>query len=96
MFTTQELLGRQHGCFVGFATDLERRKNAASGGVVGALTDFMLESGIVNAVLASRLDIKEGRLCPVSVLARTTDELKACRNSIYLDFNLGAGEPINN
>jgi coenzyme F420 hydrogenase subunit beta len=91
MFTTQELLGRQHGCFVGFATDSERRKNAASGGVVGALTDFMLESGIVNAVLASRLDIKEGRLCPVSVLARTTDELKACRNSIYLDFNLGAG-----
>ena len=61
MFTTQELLGRQHGCFVGFATDSERRKNAASGGVVGALTDFMLKLGIVNAVLASRLDIKEGR-----------------------------------
>jgi coenzyme F420 hydrogenase subunit beta len=91
MLSVPEILGPATGSFVGYATDPALRANAASGGVVGALTRFLLHAGIVDGVLASRLDIAEGRLEPRAVIARDPAELAGCRNSIYLDFSIGGG-----
>jgi coenzyme F420 hydrogenase subunit beta len=90
MLSVDELLGPHVACYVGYTTDSTRLKNAASGGVVGTVIDYVLANGLVSAVLASRLEIVAGKLEPVPVLARSVQELAACRNSIYLDFNLGA------
>lgn len=89
-FTTEEILGPCTGTFAGYAVDRKFRENAASGGVVSAITAFLLQSGIVQGVLASRLEIRNGELVPVPGIARRPEELARCKNSIYLDFSLGS------
>ena len=88
-YSTDYLLGSHNGCFVGFATDASTRKNAASGGVVSAITRYLLEKGLVKGVLASRLEMANGRLCPETIFVRSPEELSDCKNSIYLDHTLG-------
>ena len=94
--STEYLLGQHDGCFVGYATDPETRKNAASGGVVSAITKYLLKKGIVKGVLASRLPVVGGRLEPRTIIARTVEELDDCKNSIYLDHNLGGQKRFQN
>lgn len=90
-WTVDHVLGPQTGSFVGYATDPKVRENAASGGATGAILRYLLREGIVDGVVASRLDVDNGELKPVPSIARDPEELEKCRNSIYLDFNVGAG-----
>jgi coenzyme F420-reducing hydrogenase beta subunit len=89
-FSTEDILGVHTDAFVGYATDSRFRENAASGGAVSAITAFLLEKGLVQGVLASRLDVSNGELLPVPVVARDPAELAKCKNSIYLDFSIGS------
>lgn len=94
--STEYLLGHQDGCFVGYATDPATRANAASGGVVSAITRYLLQKGIVKGVLASRLPVVDSRLDPQTIIARSVEELEDCKNSIYLDHNLGGQKRFHN
>lgn len=88
--TVDDILGAQTGNFVGYATSGPDRDKAASGGVVSAITRYLLEQNIVQGVLASRIDVEDGEISPRSIIARHPDELARCRNSIYLDFSLAS------
>ncbi|MFW5881201.1 MAG: coenzyme F420 hydrogenase/dehydrogenase beta subunit N-terminal domain-containing protein, partial [Roseicyclus sp.] len=90
MFAVENILGPQEQSYVGYATDPSVRKDAASGGGVGAICRYLLDEGIVSGVLASEIEVQDGELNARPRIARTTEELARCRNSIYLDFNLGA------
>jgi coenzyme F420 hydrogenase subunit beta len=45
------LLGQYRGLYVGFSNDPVLRKGAASGGVVSAISDYLLEKGLVDGVI---------------------------------------------
>ncbi len=85
-----DVLGAQTGNFVGYATSGPDRDKAASGGVVSAITRYVLQENIVQGVLASRIDVEDGEIQPRPIIARHPDELARCRNSIYLDFSLAS------
>jgi coenzyme F420 hydrogenase subunit beta len=90
-YTANQILGEQNGCYVGYATDPSVRANAASGGVVGAISRYLLTDGLVHGVLASRIIVNGGQIQPETIIARKPEDLVDCRNSIYLDFSIGAG-----
>lgn len=95
-FSVSNLLGNHIQSYVGYAVDSKVRYNAASGGAVGAITRYLLENDIVQGVLASEVIVENGEVIPKSKIARTQKELNRCRNSIYLDFNLGSKNIYNN
>jgi len=65
--------------FTGYACDKQARYNAASGGLVTALTSYLLEKGEINGVLTVRMQGKE----PLPFIATDPNELKGSQGSIY-------------
>ena len=88
-YSTENLIGVSDNCFVGYAVDKNTRSNAASGGVVNEITKYLLQENIVQGVLTSHLSIENGNLQPKAIIARTVNDLANCKNSIYLDYNIG-------
>ena len=83
---TEFWLGKFERCYLGYAGDETVREGAASGGVVSAVLIHLLESGRIDGALVSRLVPQDGRLEPVTWVARTKEEILQARTSIYLDF----------
>ena len=81
-------LGEFDRCFLGYAADEEIRRGAASGGVVSAVLIRLLESGMIDGALVSRLTTASGRLEAEPYVARSREEVLAARTSIYMDFPL--------
>jgi len=81
-------LGNFDECFCGYSNNESIRKNAASGGMVTQLLIYMLDNDYIDGVFLSRLNIKNGKLIPVSFIATTTEEILSCQSSIYIDFDL--------
>lgn len=65
--------------FIGYATDIHTRYNAASGGVLTALLMHLLERGKINGVLVVKMRVKE----IVPFIASKPEELKEAQGSIY-------------
>jgi coenzyme F420 hydrogenase subunit beta len=78
----RDFLGPWRGLWFGWASDPLMRHAGSSGGVATALLAGALESGFADAVLAVGLD-PVNPLAPVGVVARTPEEVAACRGSKY-------------
>lgn len=81
-------MGKVDRCFVGYADDPEVRENAASGGAVSAVLIRLLNQGKIDGALVSRLTVKNGRLEPETILARSRETILSAQTSIYIDFPL--------
>ncbi|MBS7287768.1 MAG: Coenzyme F420 hydrogenase/dehydrogenase, beta subunit C-terminal domain [Candidatus Freyarchaeota archaeon] len=81
-----ELIGRYVNSYIGYSKRRDIRWRASSGGLVTALLMFMLESNIIDGVLAVRM---EG-LRPVPFIAGSSKELLMAMGSKYLPVPLNA------
>jgi len=81
-------LGHPRKCFLGYSTNQEYRKNAASGGVATTLLSHLLEEDIIDGALVSQLVFKDQDYQVRSFIASSKKELLNCQSSIYIDFNL--------
>ncbi len=73
--------------YVGSSTDYKIRKSGSSGGIVSALAIYMLEKGIVNAVLqvgSNKNNYKNNEL----KVSRSRDEVIGCSSSRYAPANI--------
>jgi len=76
------LMGNYINCYVGHATDLNIRRNSASGGLVTALLVFAIEEGIINGALVTKMN-EAHPLEPEVFIARTKDEIISASKSKY-------------
>ena len=79
---TQDFLGPWRSLSVGWAADERTRFLGASGGIATAILQGALERDLIDAALVCRTD-PEQPLRAEPVVARTPDEVAACRGSKY-------------
>lgn len=77
-----DFLGPWRSLWFGWAADETTRFAGASGGVATALLQEALEQGLINAAAVCRVDPTDA-LAIEPVLARSTEEIAACRGSKY-------------
>lgn len=75
-------IGNYLNCYAGYATDRRLRYKSASGGLVGALSTFALETGAVDGVLATRMSC-ETPSKPQPFIAETKEEFMSAVGSKY-------------
>jgi coenzyme F420 hydrogenase subunit beta len=78
----QILLGNYLNCYVGYSTDANIRFDSSSGGIVTQLLVFLLEEGLIDGALVTRMR-KDRPLEPEPFIARTSEELMAASKSKY-------------
>jgi len=76
-------LGRFKATYTGFSNDEKVRFGSASGGVATALVIYMLEKGIVQGAILTKVD-KENPLETRAFIARTANEVISAQSSKYL------------
>jgi coenzyme F420 hydrogenase subunit beta len=76
------LIGNYLNCYVGHSTDYNIRYNSASGGLVTQLLIFVLEEGIIDGALVTRMK-KDNPLEPEPFIARTREEIIEASKSKY-------------
>jgi len=76
------LLGNYLKCYVGYSTNHRVRYNSASGGLITQLLIFMLDEGIIDGALVTRMK-KESPLKPEPFIARTREEIISASGSKY-------------
>ena len=74
-------------CFAGYATGKNIRFKAASGGLVSAITSYLLEHNKVDAVLVVKND-KHSLISPKGCWALTTDDILEAMGSKYIPIPL--------
>lgn len=84
------MLGNLIGCYAGYSTDNEIRWNASSGGLVTAFLIFLLEEGIINGALVTRMGLRNP-LEPEVILATTKEEIKSASQSKYCPVAVNVG-----
>jgi coenzyme F420 hydrogenase subunit beta len=77
-----EVWGRVDGCFSGWSNDEVIRRSASSGGLVSALAAYMLDAGIVDAVLHVGAD-EENCLSNRLHISSSVDEVLSRASSRY-------------
>lgn len=82
----QRYVGPWDGCYLGYAAREEIRARAASGGVVSALLVHLLEQGIIQGALISRVLVEEGRIQARPTVARSREDVLQGQSSIYMEF----------
>lgn len=85
---TEQYLGRNIACRMGYAKDETIRENAASGGMVTALLCDMLRSGEIDGAWVTKTVIHSGDLQYQTFVATTEEEIRACSSSIYMHMPL--------
>ena len=75
-------LGNYEKCYVGHAVDEKIRYNSSSGGLITALLLFMLEEGIIDGALVTRMN-KKNPLEPEPFIARSREGIIAASKSKY-------------
>ncbi|MCK4734698.1 MAG: Coenzyme F420 hydrogenase/dehydrogenase, beta subunit C-terminal domain [Methanophagales archaeon] len=76
------LIGNYLNCYVGHSTDYDLRYGSSSGGIVTALLIFLLEEGIINGALVTKMK-KDKPLKPEPFIARTREEIIEASKSKY-------------
>jgi len=84
-----DFLGPWRRLFVGWAADDETRFAGASGGIATAILQGALQSDVIDAAILCRMD-PDNALRAEPVVARSADEIAACRGSKYnvVDVNV--------
>ena len=86
----KKYMGDYNSCYIGHATDVSIRSDAASGGVVTAILIYMLEKGLIQGALVSKQMMNNGALDTCTFIATSREEIMDCRTSIYMDFPLAS------
>ena len=86
--TIRRYLGQFEACYLGYARQPELRIRAASGGMVSAVLIYLLERGIIQEALISRIVVREGRIGAEAFIARSRKEILSGQSSIYMEFPL--------
>jgi len=76
------LIGNYLNCYIGHATDYDIRYNSSSGGLVTTLLIFVLEEGLIDGALVTRMK-KDNPLEPEPFIARTKEEIIEASKSKY-------------
>jgi coenzyme F420 hydrogenase subunit beta len=77
-------IGPETKCYVGCESDEAKRVKSASGGIVSAFLSYVLETGEVDGVIATRrLMNPKGQPHSEAFIARTTEELDEARGTNY-------------
>ena len=94
----RKYVGRCRRACLTCATDEMVRNGAASGGTVSALLINALESELIDGAILCRLRIRQGRVRPEFILARTPAEVLEARGSHYVQtrFNREALRLVEN
>lgn len=79
---TEDFVGPWRRLYTGWATDDETRYRGASGGLATAILQGALASGLIDAAILCRTD-PENPLRAEATIARSADEIAACRGSKY-------------
>ncbi len=79
-------IGNYQNAWYGYSSNSDTRKNAASGGVVTATLEYLLESGKIDAALVSSCFFKDGKLEYKLSLAKSKQELLDAQTSKYFDI----------
>lgn len=90
------LLGNFINCYLGHSTNHEIRYNSASGGLVTSLLIYVLEKGIIDGALVTRMK-KDKPLEPEPFIARTKEEIVEASKSKYcpVPVNVALNEILN-
>jgi coenzyme F420 hydrogenase subunit beta len=78
----ERVWGKVLESYSGYSTDKEIRTKGSSGGVISAVAIYMLENGVVDAVLQVGGDSKDYRLNGLRV-SKTREDVLACATSRY-------------
>ena len=76
------LLGNYLNCYYGHSTDNQIRFNSASGGIITQILIYVLEEGIVDGALVTRMS-RSNPLIPEPFIATTRDEIIEASKSKY-------------
>ena len=68
--------------YTGWSTNEAIRKSASTGGILTALCLYLLENGMVDGIIQTRMN-EEIPFETVTVISRTPEEVKACMGSRY-------------
>lgn len=79
-------IGEVKAVYSGYAADPEIASNAASGGIVTALCEYMLRNNIIDGALVYRLCTGSEKPGAAPMIATTPEELRAAQGSIYFSF----------
>lgn len=86
--TVRRYVGPFEACYLGYASREALRARAASGGLVSAVLIDLLEQGIIQGALISRIVVREGRIEVEPFVARCREEILSGQSSIYMEFPL--------
>lgn len=81
------LLGHTRKVYVGHVREEQKRRSAASGGVITSTLCHLLESGRVDGVVAVRQGLPNPRQARV-VICTTKVEIEACAGSVYIPVSV--------
>jgi coenzyme F420 hydrogenase subunit beta len=76
------LMGNYLNCYTGYAVDYNIRYNSTSGGLVTQLLIFLLEEGMIDGALVTRMS-KENPIEPEPFIAETREEIIEASRSKY-------------
>jgi coenzyme F420-reducing hydrogenase beta subunit len=79
-----KFIGYYQKSFFGYASDVNIRENAASGGVVTAILWHLLSMNIIDGALVCRTVIKQGKVHPEFFIAKTLEDLLLSQGSKYI------------
>lgn len=85
---TEKYLGEHIACRMGYAKDVEMRKNVSSGGMVTALLCHLLRTGQIDGAWVTKLAIRDGQLTYDTFIATSEEEIKSASSSVYLTMPL--------
>lgn len=80
----EKYIGEHIACRMGYATDENIRKNAASGGMVTALLCHLLETKQIDGAWVTRSEISDGKLSYKTFIATTREQLMESSSSVYM------------
>ena len=75
-------LGNYISCYVGHSTEKKLRYQLASGGIATVLLTFMLEKGMIDGAIVTKMN-KKSPLEPEVFIAKSTEEIIAASKSKY-------------
>ena len=84
-YAMTSLMIEQGEMYAGYACEPSLREVASSGGVVSSILLHLLERGIIDGALVSRITSRDGKVAAVTELAHTREGILACAGSSYVD-----------
>lgn len=81
-----EVWGHSEACYLGYAVDDKIRKKASSGGVLTELCCFLLDAGVVDGIIQTKIS-DNSAIMTKTVISTTKEEVIDCSGSRYAESN---------